>query len=102
MEYSSLGQNMKDDKIPTSGAAMFNVQEEHEKEISPREKMLLARKKNLQRQKRSKLPKKLRWERNCLIRTDTIFVKNVLNLTSFGKPASYAGVLCPSRLSYDG
>ena len=31
-----------------------------------------------------------------------IFVKNVLNLTSFGKPASYAGVLCPSRLSYDG
>ena len=51
---------MKDDKIPTSGAAMFNVQEEHEKEISPREKMLLARKKNLQRQKRSKLPKQLR------------------------------------------
>ena len=30
------------------------------------------------------------------------FVKNVLNLISFGKPASYVGVLCPSRLSCDG
>ena len=48
---------MEKSKIPTSGAAMYNVQEEH---MTPREKMLLARKKNLQRQKRSKLPKKLR------------------------------------------
>ena len=30
------------------------------------------------------------------------FVKNVLSLISFGKPASYVGVLCPSRLSCDG
>tara|TARA_B100001939_G_scaffold340318_1_gene348230 strand:- start:698 stop:853 length:156 start_codon:yes stop_codon:yes gene_type:complete len=51
---------MAKNKKPTSGAAMYNVQEEHEKEISPREKMLLARKKNLQRKKRAKLPKKLR------------------------------------------
>ena len=93
---------MAKNKIPTSGAAMYNVQEEHEKEISPREKMLLARKKNLQRKKRAKLPKKLRRERNCLIRTDMTFVKNVLSLISFGKPASYVGVLCPSRLSCDG
>jgi len=27
------------------------------------------------------------------------FVKSVLTLASFGKPAIYAGVLCPSRLS---
>ena len=45
----------KETKIPTSGAAMYNVQEEHkseeEKAISKREAVLLARKKRLQRQR---------------------------------------------------
>ena len=45
----------KENKIPTSGAAMYNVQEEHkteeEKAISKREAMLLAKKKRLQRQR---------------------------------------------------
>ena len=60
MQKQHMRDIMAKNKIPTSGAAMYNVQEEHEKEISPREKMLLARKKNLQRKKRAKLPKKLR------------------------------------------
>ena len=29
-------------------------------------------------------------------------VKNVLTLVSFGRPAIYVGVLCPSKLSCDG
>ena len=45
----------KETKIPTSGAAMYNVQEEHkseeEKAISKREAVLLAKKKRLQRQR---------------------------------------------------
>ena len=45
----------KETKIPTSGAAMYNVQEEHkseeEKAISKREEILLAKKKRLQRQR---------------------------------------------------
>ena len=44
-------------KTPVGGSAMHNVQEEH---LTPREKMLLARKKNLQRKKRQKLPAQLR------------------------------------------
>ena len=47
----------KETKTPVGGSAMHNVQEEH---MTPREKMLLARKKNLQRKKRQKLPSKLR------------------------------------------
>jgi len=47
----------KQTKTPVGGSAMHNVQEEH---MTPREKMLLARKKNLQRKKRQKLPSKLR------------------------------------------
>ena len=46
---------MEKSKIPTSGAAMYNVQEEHqseeEKAVSKREAMLLAKKKRLQRQR---------------------------------------------------
>ena len=45
--------------------------------LSARVKRLLARKTNLQRSKRSKLPKTLRWKRNHL-RKDTKFVNNVL------------------------
>ena len=29
-------------------------------------------------------------------------VKNVLTLISSGRPANFAGVLCPSKLKYDG
>ena len=71
--------------------------------MSSRQKILLARKKNLQRRKRSKLPNNLKWdERNCHIKKDMTFVRNVLTLLSFGKPANYVGVLCPSKLKYDG
>ena len=38
----------KETKLPVGGSAMHNVQEEH---MTPREKMLLARKKRLQRQR---------------------------------------------------
>jgi len=44
----------KETKIPTSGAAMYNVQEENkseEKVLSKREEILLAKKKRLQRQR---------------------------------------------------
>ena len=68
--------------------------------MSGRQKILLARKKNLQRRKRSKLPNTLKWgERNYHIKKGMIFVKNVLTLVNFGKPANYVGVLCPSKLS---
>lgn len=66
--------------------------------INPRIAILKARKKNLQRRTRQKLPKSLRWRKNKLIKSVTKFVKNALNSTSFGKLAKNVGVLCPSRL----
>ena len=66
--------------------------------INPRLAILKARKKNLQRRTRQKLPKSLRWRKNKLIKSVTKFVKNALNSTSFGKLAKNVGVLCPSRL----
>ena len=98
----------KENKIPTSGAAMYNVQEEHkteeEKAISKREAMLLAKKKRLQRQRIGSrpVPNTLKWERSCRIKTGMKSVKNVLTLTSSGRPANYVGVLCPSKLKLDG
>ena len=62
----------KMDKIPTSGAAMYNVQKEHdakETEISveeqtpakpDRRKIMLARKKQLLRRRRQVIPRSLR------------------------------------------
>tara|TARA_B100000941_G_C28211204_1_gene401853 strand:- start:138 stop:278 length:141 start_codon:yes stop_codon:yes gene_type:complete len=41
---------MEKSKIPTSGAAMYNVQEEH---MTPREKMLLARKKQILKRRKT-------------------------------------------------
>ena len=41
---------MVEDKKPTSGAAMCNVQEEH---MTPREKVLLARKKQLLKKRKT-------------------------------------------------
>ena len=98
----------KETKIPTSGAAMYNVQEEHqteeEKAISKREAVLLARKKRLQRQRvgNRPVPTSLKWERSCRIKTGMKSVKNVLILISSGRPANYVGVLCPSKLKLDG
>ena len=95
---------MEKSKIPTSGAAMYNVQEEHqseeEKAVSKREAMLLAKKKRLQRQRIGSrpVPNTLKWEKNCRIKTGMKSVKNVLTLISSGRPANFAGVLCPSKL----
>ena len=62
--------------------------------MSGRQKILLARKKNLQRRKRSKLPTNLkRVERNSHTKRGMTFVKSVLTLVSFGRPAIYVGVL---------
>ena len=41
---------MEKSKIPTSGAAMYNVQEEH---MTPRDKMLLARKKQILKRRKT-------------------------------------------------
>ena len=95
---------MEKSKIPTSGAAMYNVQEEHqskeEKAVSKREAILLAKKKRLQRQKIGSrpVPASLKWEKSCRIKTGMKSVKNVLTLISSGRPANFAGVLCPSKL----
>ena len=95
----------KESKIPVGGSAMYNVQEEHqteeEKAVSKREAVLLAKKKRLQRQRIGSrpVPNTLKWEKSCRIKTGMKSVKNVLTLASFGRPAKFVGVLCPSRLS---
>ena len=98
----------KETKTPVGGSAMYNVQKEHEsgeeQAISKREAILLAKKKRLQRQRigNRPIPSSLKWEKSCRTKTGIESVKNVLNLISFGRPANYVGVLCPSKLSYDG
>ena len=69
-----------------------------------REAILLAKKKRLQRQRvgNRPMPKTLKWGKNNHIRKDMIFVKSVLTLINFGRPAKNVGVLCPSKLSCDG
>ncbi len=61
--------------------------------VPNRQKLMLAKKKRLLRQRRQVIPRSLRWTQ----KKDMTLVKSVHTLIKHGNFASYVNVLCPSK-----